>query len=166
MLSPRKNSICKSCQVTFPTDEELDLHSCLEEIKQETQDCDQDLSEEFLSTIIQYVDDLCNIIKNGDPNLERTSEVNKNLNKAVGYYRNKLSIFVSIDQKDNFDHGIKADLLGDNSDNGLEDNVEFKSEAFVEKDENDPDASNEKKIHIKRTKTNSTDKRIRNSTVV
>merc|ERR1712228_960732 len=65
-------------------------------IKQKTKndsienECDLDLSEEFISTILTQVDDLCEIINNGDPNLERTIEVNQNLNNAVNCYREKL----------------------------------------------------------------------------
>ena len=56
---------------------------------------DIDLSEEFLSDILKQVDELCDSIKNGDPNLERTITVNQNLNDAVSYYRNKLFLFDS-----------------------------------------------------------------------
>ena len=52
---------------------------------------DLDLSEEFLSQVLKYVDDLCNFINNGDQNLERSMEVNENLNYAVSCYRAKLS---------------------------------------------------------------------------
>ena len=53
---------------------------------------DLELSEEFLTTILKYVDDLCDIISNGDPNLVRTLEVNKNLNMAVNCYKNELDV--------------------------------------------------------------------------
>ena len=53
---------------------------------------DLELSEEFLTTIIKYVDDLCDIISNGDPNLVRTLEVNQNLNDAVNCYKNELDV--------------------------------------------------------------------------
>ena len=53
---------------------------------------DLELSEEFLTTIIKYVDDLCDIISNGDPNLVRTLEVNQNLNDAVNCYKNELEV--------------------------------------------------------------------------
>jgi len=53
---------------------------------------DLELSEEFLTTIVKYVDDLCDIISNGDPNLERTLEVNQNLNMAVNFYKNELDV--------------------------------------------------------------------------
>ena len=56
---------------------------------------DIDLSEEFLSHILKQVDELCDSIKNGDPNFERTITVNQNLNDAVSYYRNKLFLFNS-----------------------------------------------------------------------
>ena len=60
---------------------------------------DLELSEEFITLILKQVDDLCENIKNGDPNINRTSEVNQNLNNAVhcysNYYRryiNKISV--------------------------------------------------------------------------
>merc|ERR1719458_512170 len=52
---------------------------------------DIDISEEFLSDILKQVDELCDSIKNGDPNLERTITVNQNLNDVV----NKLFLFDS-----------------------------------------------------------------------
>ena len=48
-----------------------------------------ELSEEFISLILQQVDDLCENIKHGDPDIQRTLEVNKNLNDAVSCYRSK-----------------------------------------------------------------------------
>ena len=48
------------------------------------------MSEEFLYTVLQQVDNLCDIIRNGDADLERTLEVNQNLNNAVSCYRVKL----------------------------------------------------------------------------
>ena len=48
---------------------------------------DLDLSEDFLSQVLKYVDDLCNFINNGDSNLERTMEINQNISTAVGFYR-------------------------------------------------------------------------------
>ena len=132
MSDPGKNVVCKYCQLTFSTDVDFDLHACLE-IKLETHNCDQDLSEEFLSTIIQYVDDLCNIITNGDPNLERTTEVNQNLNEAVNCYRNKLCILESIDQKDHLDildQDMKTELVDDDSENRHEITVETNTEEY------------------------------------
>merc|ERR1712008_207226 len=49
-----------------------------------------ELSEQFIVLILKQVDELCENIKNGDPNLERTIEVNENLNNAVSCYRNKI----------------------------------------------------------------------------
>ena len=52
---------------------------------------DLELSEEFIICILKQIDDLCENIKNGDPDIERTLEVNYNLNSAVSCYKNKLS---------------------------------------------------------------------------
>ena len=49
-----------------------------------------ELSEEYIASILQQVDELCENIKNGDPDIERTLEINNNLNNAVGCYRVKL----------------------------------------------------------------------------
>ena len=49
-----------------------------------------DLSEEYIASILQQVDELCENIKNGDPDMERTLKINNNLNNAVGVYRVKL----------------------------------------------------------------------------
>ena len=46
-----------------------------------------ELTEEFLTEILKTVDELCNKIKNGDPDLERTLEVNQILNYGVNCYR-------------------------------------------------------------------------------
>jgi len=54
-----------------------------------------DLSEEFLSGILKLVNELCDVVRNGDPDLKRTSEVNENLNNAVSCYRNKLDLIDS-----------------------------------------------------------------------
>ena len=54
-----------------------------------------ELSEQFIALILKQVDELCKNIKNGDPDLERTIKVNENLNTAVSYYRNKLSLINS-----------------------------------------------------------------------
>jgi hypothetical protein len=67
---------------------------------------DLDLSEEFLSQVLKYVDDLCNFINNGDSNLERTMEINQNISTAVGFYRNKLH---AIDSKPDNDFGAPLD---------------------------------------------------------
>ena len=49
-----------------------------------------ELSEQFISFIIQQVNVLCEHIKSGDPDIERTREVNQKLNDAVDCYRIKL----------------------------------------------------------------------------
>ena len=64
-----------------------------------------DLTEEFIIFILQQVDELCENIKNGDPDNERTLEVNQNLNNAVSCYRGKLDLekqitFIQSDNED------------------------------------------------------------------
>ena len=109
--------ICQICQSEFETEEDLSLHACVE-IKEELQDpkilvgydiCHDyglDLSEEFLSGILKLVNELCDVVRNGDPDLKRTSEVNKNLNTAVSCYRSRLLLIDSkhIEMQDNWDN--------------------------------------------------------------
>ena len=51
-----------------------------------------ELTEDFIFFILRQVDVLCENIRNGDPDQERTIEVNKNLNNAVNCYRSKLDL--------------------------------------------------------------------------
>ena len=51
-----------------------------------------DLTEEIIILILQQVDELCESIKIGDPDAQRTLEVNQNLNNAVSCYRSKLDL--------------------------------------------------------------------------
>ena len=111
------NLLCQYCQLAFDTEEEFSLHSCIE-IKLEKPDskvdglvynCDSfdlDVSEDFINTILKHVDDLCDIIRNGDPSLERTTEVNENLNSAVSCYRSRLLLIDSKheEMQDNWDN--------------------------------------------------------------
>ena len=46
-----------------------------------------ELSEQFAAFILIQVDELCEIIKNGDPDIKRTMDVNQKLNDAVDCYR-------------------------------------------------------------------------------
>ena len=68
------------------------------------------LSEEFAAFILSQVEELCGIIKNGDPDLKRTMNVNQKLNDAVDCYR-KMSV-----QLLNFKEGVslKARFLAKN----------------------------------------------------
>ena len=50
-----------------------------------------DISEEFLSKILKAIDELCDDIKDGDPDIERMLQVNLNLNNAVSCYKSMLS---------------------------------------------------------------------------
>ena len=69
-----------------------------------------ELSEQFAAFILSQVDELCEIIKNGDPDLKRTMDVNQKLNDAVDCYR-KMSV-----QLLNFKEGgsLKARFLAKN----------------------------------------------------
>jgi hypothetical protein len=61
---------------------------------------DLDLSEDFLTSILKYVDDLCSIINDGDPNLERKVEVIQNLNNDVTCYRTQLEMKKQVIKKE------------------------------------------------------------------
>ena len=111
------NLLCQYCQLAFDTEKEFSLHSCIE-IKLEKPDlkvdgsllnCDSfdlDVSEDFINMILKHVDNLCDIIRNGDPSLERTTEVNENLNSAVSCYRSRLLFIESkhIEMQDDWDN--------------------------------------------------------------
>ena len=49
------------------------------------------LSEDFIIFILKQVDELCENIKNGDPDVERVIEVHQGLNNVMSCYRNTLS---------------------------------------------------------------------------
>ena len=70
---------------------------------------DVDVTEDFVAAILKYIDDLCLIISNGDPNVERVMNVNQGLNNAVNCYREKLNSFEEANENqddldDNMDH--------------------------------------------------------------
>ena len=129
---------CSLCQMTFPSHEEILVHTCeeikeekIEEIiehseivaneqldsfvqddfKHESSSSCLDLSEEFLVSILKQVNDLCENIKSGDPDIERTIEVNQNLNNAVTFYRSKLDLkkHILIDTDQNIDTRVESD---------------------------------------------------------
>ena len=70
-----------------------------DDFKRESSSSCLDLSEEFLVSILKQVNDLCENIKSGDPDIERTIKVNQNLNNAVNCYRNKLDLEKQIIKK-------------------------------------------------------------------
>ena len=74
---------------------------------------DLDLSEEFLSAIIKCVEDLSILITNGDPNIERTIEVNQNLNNAVNCYREILNERAESKYQEQFRYEEDANLNPD-----------------------------------------------------
>jgi hypothetical protein len=116
-MSTEDIAICSLCQTTFPSHEEILVHTCEEQKEEKIEETfehseiianeqffDQedfknkncfscpDLSEEFLIFILKQVDDLCKNIKTGDPDIKRRLEVNQNLNNAVALYRSKLDL--------------------------------------------------------------------------
>ena len=127
-MSTEDIAICSLCKTTFPSHEEILVHTC-EELKEEKieeifdhceiianeQLVDQedfknkngfscpDLSDEFLIFILKQVDDLCENIKTGDPVIKRRLEVNQNLNdeEAIQHLEIDLSLLKTdfVDQK-------------------------------------------------------------------
>ena len=98
---------------------------------------DLELSEDFLTTILKYVDDLCDIISNGDPNVERKVEVIQNLNNDVTCYRNELDVKKQIFEESNNDQdyyitneAILSDLENDYLDEKK--NIDFTGKSFSE----------------------------------
>ena len=50
-----------------------------------------ELTEESINHILKYIDELCIYVNNVDQDMERSTEVNNNLNNAVNVYRAKLT---------------------------------------------------------------------------
>ena len=71
-----------------------------------------ELSEKFILFILKQVDEICENIKNGDPDTKRSKEVNHNLNNAVISYRNMLDF-----EKELFDESEYYDDIGIESEN-------------------------------------------------
>ena len=99
------------------------------------------LSEQFIAFIIKQVDELCEDIKTGDPDIKRNEEVTKNLNDAVDCYRNKFDsdkkLFVKIENVKNYDEiGITADDEN-NSKDFLKSKLDLVKEIFVESEHHD-----------------------------
>ena len=121
---------CQLCHSEFESEEDLSLHRCIE-IKQEFQESkvldiynvgqngNLDLSEEFLSSILKQVDNLCDEIQKGDPIIERAISVNQQIIDAVDSYRNQLTL---IDSK-NVEMGQD---IWDDYDNLMESDTDYK----------------------------------------
>ena len=71
-----------------------------------------ELSEEFINSILQQVDELCENINIGDPDIERTLEVNSNLNNAVSCYKNKLIDIKFVSQENDNFHDLRSESDG------------------------------------------------------
>ena len=50
-----------------------------------------ELTEESINHILKYIDELCVYINNVDQDMDRSTEVNNNLNSAVNCYRSEYS---------------------------------------------------------------------------
>ena len=78
-----------------------------------------ELSEDFISSILKQVDELCDNIRNGDPDINRTIVVNDNLNNAVSCYKDKL-INIKSENQINYSHiemnsGSDGEYLGNDT---------------------------------------------------
>ena len=73
-----------------------------------------ELSEQFIVFILKQVDKLCENIKNGDPDSNRSSEINENLENAMNSYRNILNfgreIFVGSEYYDEIEPENEYDV--------------------------------------------------------
>ena len=103
------------------------------------------LSEEFLSEILKQVNELCDNIKNGDPDSERTQKVSQNLNDAVNCYRTKLDLKnqITLESQDPKDIDYNKDFLSESNnqsdfDTGDDENIDYVPTKSKRK-RNDPD---------------------------
>ena len=104
--------------------------------KERNDNSNVELSERFIWFIIQQVDELCEYIKTGDPDMKRTREVNRKLNNAVDCYIIKLDsetqIFVEAENVDCHDEiGITSDNES-NSKDVFRSKLDLEKEIFVE----------------------------------
>jgi hypothetical protein len=107
-------------------------HDILEEKKKDKlcYDMNLDLTQEFIILILQQVDELCENITNGDPDDQRTLEVNQNLNNAVSCYRTKLNGKFDPFGKIKVKEQKHSDKIGKNSkDNSIKVDRRFKKES-------------------------------------
>ena len=70
-----------------------------------------DLSEQFIYFILEKVDELCENIMDGDPDKERSIQVNWDLNNAVNCYRSALDLEeqILIESDTKYDIGVEID---------------------------------------------------------
>ena len=155
-MSAEDISICSMCQMPFDSHKEAVGHKCIE-IKEEKIElggtisdekdlkdgCDLsedkkqisstissnlELSEQFVLFILKQVDEICENIKNGDPDTKRSKEVNHNLNNAVTSYRNMLDF-----EKELFDESEYSNGLGMESKNEYDSTDIFHDSKVTEK---------------------------------
>merc|ERR1719270_2224331 len=108
------------------------------------EDSDLNLSEQFIALILQQVDDLCENIKSGDPNVPRTLVVNQNLNDAVNCYRISMSNEY-FRRKRNRDSIKKENLIHTEDQYELtEENIDFETNETFDDNENEKVPKNRK----------------------
>ena len=100
-----------------------------------------DLSEQFIYFILEKVDELCENIMNGDPDIERSIKVNCDLNNAVNCYRSALhheeQILIESDTK--YDIGVEIDnncIAKDDMGVEIDSNCDVKDDKILEIDNN------------------------------
>merc|ERR1719433_254134 len=94
--------------------------------------------EEFLNTVLELVDILCETIKTRDLNSSRGLEVSQNLNEAVSCYRIKL-LYKQIETENKDQEKSKNNFEGQ-SDPGLQDyvlDIKTEKETFERESENE-----------------------------
>ena len=95
-----------------------------------------ELSEQFILFILKQVDEICENVKNGDPDTKRSKEVNHNLNNAVISYRNMLDF-----EKELFDESEYYDDIGIESENEYDSTDIFHDSKVPEKKVKEPKVS-------------------------
>ena len=140
----KREQICETFDIKHEDIDEMDNLDNLE--NQNISDVSElNLSEEFLSEILKQVNKLCDNIKNGDPDTERTQKVNQNLNDAVNCYRKKLDLKnqITLESEDQKNIDYNEDFLSESNNQSDFDTGEGKNidnvPARSKRKRNDPD---------------------------
>ena len=97
-----------------------------------------DLSEQFIYFILEKVDELCENISNGDPDIQRSIKVNWDLNNAVNCYRSALDLEeqILIESDTKYDIGVEIDnncIAKDNMGVEIDNNCDVKYDKIENK---------------------------------
>ena len=100
-----------------------------------------DLSEQFIYFILEKVDELCENIMDGDPDKERSIQVNWDLNNAVNCYRSALDLEeqILIESDTKYDIGVEIDnncIAKDDMGVEIDSNCDVKDDKILEMDNN------------------------------